>query len=106
MILTLTPYPVSTRRRFNVHTTSITVKRRRMDVKTTSCAYWVTDFVLTNSTLMNGNDLLIKTVKIAIFFISNHTQSGEKICAVKILVYTVNFKFKPLVKFRNNPKQI
>ena len=34
------PYPVSTRRRFDVHTTSITLKRRRMDVKTTSCAYW------------------------------------------------------------------
>ena len=33
-------YPVSTRRRFDVHTTSITVKRRRIDVKTTSCAYW------------------------------------------------------------------
>ena len=32
--------PVSTRRRFDVHTTSITLKRRRMDVKTTSCAYW------------------------------------------------------------------
>ena len=34
------PRPVSTRRRFDVHTTSITLKRRRMDVKTTSCAYW------------------------------------------------------------------
>ena len=32
---------VSTRRRFDVHATSITLKRRRMDVKTTSCAYWV-----------------------------------------------------------------
>ena len=32
--------PVSTRRRFDVYTTSITLKRRRMDVKTTSCAYW------------------------------------------------------------------
>ena len=32
--------PVSTRRRFDVHTTSITLKRRRMDVKTTLCAYW------------------------------------------------------------------
>ena len=30
-------YPVSIRRRFDVHTTSITLKRRRMDVKTTSC---------------------------------------------------------------------
>ena len=27
--------------RFDVHTTSITLKRRHMDVKTTSCAYWV-----------------------------------------------------------------
>ena len=33
-------YPVSTRRRFDVHATSITLIRRRMDVKTTSCAYW------------------------------------------------------------------
>ena len=32
--------PVSTRRRFDVHTTSIMLKRRRMDVKTTLCAYW------------------------------------------------------------------
>ena len=30
--------PVSTRRHFDVHTTSITLKRRRMDAKTTSCA--------------------------------------------------------------------
>ena len=34
-------FPVSTRRRFDVHTTSITLKQRRMDVKTRSCAYWV-----------------------------------------------------------------
>ena len=34
-------FPVSTRRRFDVYTTSITLKRRRMDVKTTLCAYWV-----------------------------------------------------------------
>ena len=34
-------FPVTTRHRFDVHTTSITLKRRRMDVKTTSCAYWV-----------------------------------------------------------------
>ena len=32
--------PVSTRRCFDVHVTSITLKRRRTDVKTTSCAYW------------------------------------------------------------------
>ena len=32
--------PVSTRHRFDIHTTSITLKQRRMDVKTTSCAYW------------------------------------------------------------------
>ena len=32
--------PVSTRRRFDVNTTSITLKRRHMDVKTTLCAYW------------------------------------------------------------------
>ena len=31
---------VITRRRFDVHTTSITSKRRRTDVKTTSCVYW------------------------------------------------------------------
>ena len=68
--------------------------------------YPLTNFVLTNSTSMNGNDLLIKILKIAIFFISNHTPSEEKICAVKILVYTVKFKFKPFVEFKNNPKQI
>ena len=34
-------FPVSTRRRFDVHTTSITFKRRRINVKKTSCAYWV-----------------------------------------------------------------
>ena len=34
-------FPVSTRRRFDVHTTSITLKRRRTDVKMTLCAYWV-----------------------------------------------------------------
>ena len=34
-------YPVSTRRRFDVYTTSIMLKRRLMDVKTTSCVYWV-----------------------------------------------------------------
>ena len=34
-------FPVSTRRRFDVHTASITLKRRRTDVKTTSCAYWI-----------------------------------------------------------------
>ena len=42
--------PVSTRRRFDVHTTSITLKRRRMDVKTTSCAYWNA----TDSLLLSG----------------------------------------------------
>ena len=31
---------VSTQRRFDVHATSITLKRRRTDVETTSCAYW------------------------------------------------------------------
>ena len=34
-------YPVSTRHRFDIHTTSITLKRRRTDVKTASCGYWV-----------------------------------------------------------------
>ena len=32
---------VSIRRYLDVYTTSITLKRYRMDVKTTSCAYWV-----------------------------------------------------------------
>ena len=41
--------PVSTRHRFDIHTTSITLKRRRTDVKTTSCAYWET----TNFTIIN-----------------------------------------------------
>ena len=31
-------YPVDTRRRFNVYTTSY---RHRIDVETTSCVYWV-----------------------------------------------------------------
>ena len=31
--------PVNTRHRFDIHTTSITLKRRRTDVKTTSFAY-------------------------------------------------------------------
>ena len=34
-------YPVSTRHRFDTHITSIMLKRRRTDVKTTSRAYWV-----------------------------------------------------------------
>ena len=34
-------YPVDTRRRFNVYTTSIRRQRRRIDVETTSCVYWV-----------------------------------------------------------------
>ena len=34
--------PVRTRHRFDVYTTSITLKRRRLDVKTTLCAYWDT----------------------------------------------------------------
>ena len=34
--------PVCTRHRFDVYTTSITLKRRRLDVKTTLCAYWDT----------------------------------------------------------------
>ena len=29
------------RRRFDVHTTSISLKRRHTDVKTTSCEYWI-----------------------------------------------------------------
>ena len=33
-------FPVRTRRRFDVYTTCITLKRRRMDVKITLCAYW------------------------------------------------------------------
>ena len=37
--------PVSARRRFDVHATSITLKRRRMDVKTTLCVYWVWIFL-------------------------------------------------------------
>ena len=33
--------PVHTRHRFDVHTTSITLKQRRANIKITSCAYWV-----------------------------------------------------------------
>ena len=32
--------PVSIRRCFDVYTTFITLKRRHMDVKATSCAHW------------------------------------------------------------------
>ena len=32
--------PVRIRHRFDVYTTSITLKRRRLDVKTTLCVYW------------------------------------------------------------------
>ena len=32
--------PVRTQRCFDVHTTSITLKRRCMGAKATSCAYW------------------------------------------------------------------
>ena len=39
--MTSDKFPVSTQRRFDVYTTSITLKRRRMNVKTTLCAYWV-----------------------------------------------------------------
>ena len=42
----LDKYPVSKRRLFDVHTTSITSKQRRTDVKTTSCAYWVDSVLL------------------------------------------------------------
>ena len=34
-------FPVDTRRRFNVYTTSLTSYKRRIDVETTSCVYWV-----------------------------------------------------------------
>ena len=37
----LKAYPVDTRRRFNVYTTSLTSYRRCIDVETTSCVYWV-----------------------------------------------------------------
>ena len=37
----------STRRRFDVYTTSITLKRCRMDVKTTLCAYWAKSTTVT-----------------------------------------------------------
>ena len=33
-------HTTSFRHPYNIHTTSITLKRRRTDVKTTSCAYW------------------------------------------------------------------
>ena len=39
----LDKYPVSTQHRFDIHATSITLKQRCTDVKTTSCAYWVKD---------------------------------------------------------------
>ena len=37
---------ISTRHLFDIHTTSITLKRLRTDVLTTSCAYWVRYFSL------------------------------------------------------------
>ena len=54
-------HSVRTRNRFDVYTTSITLKRRRLDVKTTLCAYWA-----------GGGDnihILIKTLSVLKFFI-------------------------------------
>ena len=45
--------PVSTRRRFDAHTTSITLKRRCTDFKTTSCAYWDVVFGQKNMNFQN-----------------------------------------------------
>ena len=43
-LFSIVKYLVNTRHRFDIHTTSITtsitLKRRRTDVKTRSCAYW------------------------------------------------------------------
>ena len=41
--LSLDSNPVNIRRCFDIHTTFITLKRRRTDFKTTSCAYWETN---------------------------------------------------------------
>ena len=40
------PNPVDARR-FNVYTTSIRRQRRRIDVETTSCVYWVIERSIT-----------------------------------------------------------
>ena len=64
--------------------------------------YPPTNFVLTNSTLMNGNDLLIREIS-NIFYKLSYLIRRETLCC-KILVYTVNFKFKLLVKFKNKPE--
>ena len=40
-IVIIPSYPVDTRCRFNVDTTSYDVVRRRIDVEITSCVYWV-----------------------------------------------------------------
>ena len=61
-------YPISTRRHFDVHTTSITLKRRRMDVKTTLCAYWV---------YIKGNRSL--TPYTMLWFLKMGQQSREKL---------------------------
>ena len=45
------------RRRFDVYTTSITLKLRRTDVKTTSCAYWV---LRVQRRLINAHERLSK----------------------------------------------
>ena len=48
-------FPVDTRRRFNVDTTSYDSVRRRIDVETTSCLYGVACLVAKNT---KGNERL------------------------------------------------
>ena len=48
-------FPVDTRRRFNVDTTSYDIVRRRIDVETTSCLYGVACLVAKNT---KGNERL------------------------------------------------
>ena len=40
LLIYVTMFPVDTRRRFNVDTTSCNVAQRRINVETTSCVYW------------------------------------------------------------------
>ena len=69
--------PVSTRRRFNVHTTFITLKRRRKDVETTSCAYWdkAPQIVIIVIIGMNGVSMVIHTVYIIFIIFRRYSVS-------------------------------
>ena len=53
-------YPVTARRHFDVYTTSITLKRCHMDVKTTLCAYWVVVTIIRSSSFIERHFIITK----------------------------------------------